>query len=476
MFYGRKSEIAELSLLKKKTTASLVCILGRRRIGKSRLIQEFAKSYDHFYSFQGLGPDNNAGLREQLDHFAYQLSELTNKKQQSFNHWAEAFTALAKYVQKNQTLVLFDEISWMARGDQLFASKLKDAWDRLFKQNNKLILVLCGSVSAWIHDNILNNVNFEGRVSSRIELQELDLKSINKFWTHNNYHMGSLEKALILSVTGGVPKYIEEVLSSSTAEKNLIRLCFTPKGLLFNDFSYIFSEVLGRRSENLEKIVRLCLEKKMTPIELSKKLKIVFNSDLTEAIRVLELSGFLSKDYSFKPDGSASQISHLRVKDNYLRFYLKIIEPLSKSIQKGGKLFSILSEIKNFDGILGLQFENLILQNRTELYPLLDLKNSEIISAAPHRQNKTLANKGACQIDLLIHTDRDIFYLCEIKCQKMIDRTIIKDVQQKMDRLALPKRSSLKPVLVYEGEIYPPHEVEIRKYFYRIVHFGELLE
>jgi uncharacterized protein len=79
-------------------------------------------------------------------------------------------------------------------------------------------------------------------------------------------------------------------------------------------------------------------------------------------------------------------------------------------------------------------------------------------------------------IDLLIHTDRDIFYLCEIKCQKMIDRTIIKDVQQKMDRLVLPKRSSLKPVLIYEGEIYPPHEVEIRKYFYRIVHFGQMLE
>lgn len=476
MFYGRKSEITELTLLKSKKTASLVCVLGRRRIGKSRLIQEFAKTYDKFYSFQGLGPDDNAGLQEQLDHFAYQLSELTNSRQQTFKHWAEAFTALSTYVQKSQTLVLFDEISWMARGDQLFASKLKDAWDRLFKNNNKLMLVLCGSVSAWLHDNILNNANFEGRVSSRIELQELDLKSINKFWTHNNYHMGSLEKALILSVTGGVPKYIEEVLSSSTAEKNLIRLCFTAKGLLFNDFNYIFSEVLGRRAENLEKIVRLCLEKKLTPIELSKKLKTTFNSDMTEAIRVLELSGFLSKDYSFKPDGTASQISHLRVKDNYLRFYLKIIEPASKSIKKGGKIFSTLSEIKNFDGILGYQFENLILQNRTELYPLLNIQNSEIIAAAPHRQNKTLANKGACQIDLLIHTNRDIYYLCEIKCQKNIDRTIIKDVQQKMDRLALPKRSSLKPVLIYEGELYPPHESDIRKYFYKIIHFQDLLD
>ncbi len=474
MFFGRKDELKLLEKLKLKNTASLVCILGRRRIGKSTLIEEYAKSFPSFFEIQGLSPDRQTNLKDQLEHFATQLSLHFNSRKEHFDNWTEAFLALAEKTKTGEHLILLDEISWMGKQDPLFSSRLKEIWDTKFKKNPRLVLVVCGSVSSWIEENILKNAIFEGRVSLEINLGELSLPDAARFWMARHNSMGSLEKMLILSVTGGVPKYLEEVLSTETAEQNLIRLCYTPSGIFFNEYEKIFREIFDRKTKTLDRIVRTCLTQRLSPVELAKKLGTRQNSDLSEHLRILELSGFLSRDFYFKPDGEVSKLSHLRVKDNYLRFYLKHIEPHKESIKKGGKVFKSLYELKGFETILGLQFENLILANRRLLYPFLDLNDSHIVSSAPYVQKKTSTTMGGCQIDLLIHTKLDVFYLCEFKCRRQIDRTVIKEVQRKMDVIKLPKRSSLKPVLVYEGEIYPGHLTELREYFYQLIPLSSL--
>jgi AAA+ ATPase superfamily predicted ATPase len=474
-FFGRKEELQSLNRLKRKATASLVCLLGRRRIGKSTLIEKFGESYKSFITIQGLGPEQNPSNQTQLDHFADCISEHFKTRQEHLTDWSEAFLKLAEKTKKGEQLILLDEISWMGKDDPMFGSKLKNAWDLHFKKNPKLILVVCGSVSAWIEDNILHNTNFEGRVSLSINLPELTLPEISGFWDRSHHHLSSLEKMLILSVTGGVPKYLEEVIKGQHAEQNILKLCFTPGALLFEEFQKIFLDIFDRKKKSLEKIVRVCLESKLSPTELATKLGKTVDSNLSSLIHILELSGFASKDFTFKFDGSASRLSHIRVKDNYLRFYLKYIEPNKARILKGGKRFNSLFELKGFESILGYQFENIILANRELLYPRLEIAPTNIISAAPYWQRKTVNNRGACQIDLLIHTELDIFFLCELKCNKVIDRSIIKEVQKKLSTISLPRRAALKPVLIYQGELYPPHQGEIESFFYRTISFESLI-
>lgn len=476
MFIGRKGEIKQLEGLKSKETASLVCLMGRRRIGKSTLIAEFGKSFPHFISIQGLGPDDKVGLRDQLNHFATELSNYFNSKKEFFENWDEAFAYLAKKTSKGKYLILLDEISWMAKGDSLFPLRIKDAWDTKFKKNPNLILVLCGSVSAWIEKNILKNASFEGRVSLEMVLEELKIPEISEFWNKRNFQMGSFEMLQILAITGGVPKYLEEVLKGQSAEQNLIRLCYSKSGILFNDFNKIFLDIYGRRSKSLEKIIRLCLTEKLSSSALAKKLNIEQNSDLSDSIHVLELSGFLSRDFYFHPDGRVSKLSHLRVKDNYLRFYLKFIEPKKQHILKGGKAITALSDLHGWTSVMGLQFENLLLLNRELILKVLGINSSQIISAAPYLQKKKANNKGGCQIDLLIHTNLDVFYLCEFKCQKWIDSGVISEVRKKASVLQLPRRSSLKTVLIYEGELSGKILNDCSEYFHQIVSFKTLLE
>ena len=66
---------------------------------------------------------------------------------------------------RRRTVVLLDEISWMAYYSPSFPEVLKSAWDDVFKKHRKLILVLCGSVSHWITKNIIENSAYVGRRS-----------------------------------------------------------------------------------------------------------------------------------------------------------------------------------------------------------------------------------------------------------------------------------------------------------------------
>jgi AAA+ ATPase superfamily predicted ATPase len=449
--------------------------VGRRRIGKSTLIEQFSKRISNKILIQGLGPEQSADNEDQLTHFSKKLAAHFRTGEEKFSDWENAFQSLAEKTKKGEWLILLDEISWMGHKDKLFANKLKDAWDQLFKKNPRLMLVLCGSVSSWIEENILQNTAFVGRVSLTINLRELNLFEVDQFWKKNHYKLSSTEKLLILSVAGGVPKYLEEILKNETAEQNILNLSFNQNGIFYNEFEYIFRQIFSRRSGSYEKIIKACLEGRLSPSELGKKIGRPLSSELTKDIHHLELAGFLSRDFYFNPNGELSKNSHLRVRDNYLRFFYKVVLPNKAKIDKGGVKIRSLSQIPNFQAIKGYQFENLILANRELIVKRLGIEEVQIVSCSPFSQRKTLKNKGACQIDLLIECNLDVLFLCEFKTGKIIDKNIITEVTKKIKILQRPKRYAVKPVLVYHGELYPAHQEEISDFFFKMISFDDLL-
>ena len=174
--FGREKEQEEFRQLLRKKSASLVVCEGRRRIGKSTFVRECAKDADHFLSFEGLPPRPNIGSREQLAAFAQRLAAQTKAPRVALESWPQALQLLAGFLPTTgRTVLLLDEISWMALGEPDFAGHLKVAWDNLFSRRERLVLVLCGSVTSWIQENILNQTGFVGRCSWQFRLPPLAL-------------------------------------------------------------------------------------------------------------------------------------------------------------------------------------------------------------------------------------------------------------------------------------------------------------
>jgi hypothetical protein len=473
LFIGRERESEEFRQILSKKTASLIVCQGRRRIGKSTFFRHSAAEADHFLVFEGLPPRDKIGREEQLAAFAERLAEQTKAPKVTLESWPQAFQLLTSVLPSSGSVVLLlDEISWMAMGDPDFPGYVKAAWDNKFSQRSRLILVLCGSVSSWIQANILNSTGFAGRCSWQLHLPPLALPACNMFW--KGKAVAAAEKLKVLSVTGGVPRYLEEVDPSQTAEQNIERLCFRPGGLLFNEFGQIFHDIFSRRAETYRLIVATLIDGARSVSEISNALKQERGGSLSAAIEDLELAGFLRKEVSFNPATGKNlpRTIRYRIADNYLRFYLKYVEPVAEQIVKGLYRRTPLESLHAWDTIIGLQFENLVLENLVALLDKIGLTHVPVLNAGPYFQAKTQRSSG-CQIDLLLRTKQSA-YIFEVKFRPGIELSVIADVRKKIERLKVDRSLSVRSGLIYQGEL--DQEIAKTDFFDYLVPFERLLE
>lgn len=474
MFYGREDDLAGLLDLWKKRTASLVTCRGRRRIGKSTLIEEFAaRSGARFIEIVGEAPRKGMTNEDQLKAFSRQLNAQTEQRNHTYaQDWFGAFQSLNDMLDDRKTIVLLDEISWMGRFDPEFPGELKTAWDIRFKKHPSLVMVLCGSVSTWIEENILNNTGFVGRASQNITLGELPLDCCARFWGKAAKRIAPSEIIDVLSVTGGVPRYLEEVDPSLSANENIRRLCFLPKAILRDDYSKIFNSVFGENAQSKKRILDALAAAPLSLSEIASTIGVERGGVISKHLEELETAGFISKDAGLNPaTGTVAKCIRYRISDNYTRFYLRYIHPNERVIDKGAFKFTGVEALPGWETILGLQFENLIANNIPSILPHLGLGKVLIKSAAPWRQNSTLRRKG-CQIDLLLQSDRGV-WVVEMKRRKEIGREVADEVAAKVKNLALPRDISVRTALIYDGRLSP--RVEAEGFFDSLIPVSDLL-
>lgn len=474
-FHGRQFFADQFARLFRSAKPSLVVVQGRRRIGKSAFVRHCGRTYaDHFLKFEGLGPRPGIGRAEQLASFAQQLTAQLKAPKMVFESWPQALHTLAGALPaKGKTVLLLDEISWMAVGDADFAGHLKIAWDNHFSQRKNLVVVLCGSMSAWIEANLLNSAGFVGRCSWVFTLPPMPLPECVPFWRGKAARIPVLEKIKTLAVTGGVPRYLEEIDPAQTAEQNIHRLCFEPGGLLYREFDDLFSSVFSRRADRYREICRALSGPAKTLVELSRDRDVGRGGIVTEALAELESAGFITSDLPFDPQtGTEQRTPKYRLSDNYTRFYLRYVEPQARRIAKGLYRQRALETLPAWDTLMGLQFENLVITNRDTLLRHIELSNTPILNAAPYFQKKTL-RREACQIDLMLRTSRSL-YVVEIKLRTRIGHECITETQEKIRKLKLPKGTPCRTVLVYHGELEPG--IVDEDYFDYLVPFERLFE
>ncbi len=470
-FIGRKKELAAIEQLRRKSSSSLMVLRGRRRIGKSRLLKEYGKQNDLVF-FSGIPPSKKTTAQSQRNEFMRQMSEQFSVPRLFYDDWGDIFWQLGQLINEKKIAVVMDEISWIGSKDPSFLGKLKNAWDLHFSPNPKLLMVLCGSISSWIDKNILSSTGFLGRVSLSMMLEELPIKDAVKFWGRKLKNQSSSEVFKILSVCGGVPKYLEEILPELPADENIRRLCFVKEGLLYREFDQIFSDLFDKKHENYKKVVLSLSNGPKSLDGICEFLKVRKSSYISQMLGDLIQAGFVRKDPTWNiKTGATSNLVKFRISDNYIRFYLRYIFPNISKIEAGLFEKKKLSSLPEWSTIMGYQFENLVLSNKFQICEILGISPSEISSIGPFFQKKTLRTRG-CQVDLLIQA-KQILYVCEVKfSQNRISKPILEEMSEKIERISIPFGYSIHPVLIHTGVV--DLDVEEGDFFDKIIDFSDL--
>ena len=281
---------------------------------------------------------------------------------------------------------------------------------------------------------------------------ELPLKDCVKFWGSAAGNLATRDIIDVLAVTGGVPRYLEEINPALSANENIRRMCFVRKSPLREDFDDMFFDVIAAQPSFTGHVLRCLVDGPLTSTEVAARLALPKGGNVSAALDRLVEAGLVSRDHGRNPEtGRPVHERRYRLMDNYTRFYLKYIEPVKNIIDDGSYAFTSLEQLKGMDAVLGLAFENLVVNHYRELLPRLGLSRALIESAAPFvKRGRAGKNGGGCQVDLLIQAAQSCCVV-EIKRRREISDDVVDEMKKKLNSLSLPKDLSVRTALVYDG-------------------------
>lgn len=461
MFVGRAAELEQLRRAIASDRAELGVVYGRRRVGKSTLLEEAAPPSGSLL-FEGL---EQGGLRAQVEHFADQLAQQTRSVPVRARTWKEAFDALTPQLARGRRYVVFDEFPWMASGQTQLVSLLKYYWDRVWKKNPRLTLVLCGSVASFMVEHVLHSSALHNRKTFELKVDPLPAHEARQFFKGLR---GEVEAAKFLMLLGSVPKYLEQVDPRESLAANMDRLCFTKNGFFVNELETVFKEQF-KVVRTYEAIVGLLARGGRSREQLAAGLGKVPGGGLGRYLENLERADFVKTFAPLAIDhGTGSKTRRHVLWDEWLRFYFTYMRPNLAAIRANTArgLFDSLTA-SSLESYFGLAFERLCMKNIEALLTGLGIAPHETLGYGPFfRQRARKSTAEGVQIDILIRRRGDVLTLVECKfTSSAVDTSVIREVERKVALLAAPRRFTVERVLISANGVTPA--LQQRGYFHR---------
>ena len=408
---GRKEEKQILTKAFASNKPELVAVIGRRRVGKTYLIRSFFRDK---LDFEVIGlKDNNR--KAQLKNFAFSLKQFGKKNalEDIPKDWLDAFHQLKEHLEslkepQRKKVIFIDELPWMYTPKSDFLTGFGYFWNSYASDNNVLV-VICGSATAWMIKNIINNRGgLHNRVTKKILLRPFTLSETKEYFLQRNIIFNHYQLLLLYMTMGGIPQYLDQVESGKSAVQNIDNICFSQLGSLRTEFDNLYSSLFAK-PEKYEAIVTALATKwkGLSRVEIVKLTKINDGGGLTTRLKELEQSGFIT---SYIPFNKKKKDTLYRLTDNYSLFYLKFIQ---NTPPNDAGQWTLINQTQSWKSWSGYAFENICLQHIKQIKTALGI--SGIHTQQFSFLSKSTDDFSGIQIDLLIDRNDNTISMCEIK-------------------------------------------------------------
>jgi len=411
-FIGREEELA---ILEEEFTApysSFVAVYGRRRIGKTELINHFLADKSFTFSVTGAYDVN---LKSHLENFSNKLSLAFGCEEQTFNSWNKAFQTLQREIEKlklpsNDKISIFiDELPWLAEmKDNGFKGALSLFWNDFASKRDDIFLVVCGSATSWIIKHIIDDHgSLANRITAQIHLEVFSLKETKEFLEKQG-HKGLSSKTIMdyYMVFGGVAHYLKLLKPKLSFVQNIQKLFFEKNGLLRTEYNRLF-RTLFKNYKTHELVVEHLVNSWSgeTLNELSKKRGLSKGGALTEALKELELSNLITRVHKYKQQ--KREVIY-RVSDSFIYFFNRWVKKSSQVDFLGNKnYFQNIYKSQAFKTWSGYAFENVCHLHIVEIKKALGIEG--VMTQSYYWRNEH------AQIDILLERADDVVNLIECK-------------------------------------------------------------
>ena len=357
MFTGRDKELSRLEEMFQSGKFEFAVIYGRRRVGKTTLIQEFIKNKKAIY-FVAMesGEINNL---QSISQSIYSLTFPDSKKAPIFSSFSEVFENITALAKKERIVLVIDEYPYLAGVSKGISSVLQSFIDQKFKNSN-LFLILCGSSMSFMENQVLGYQSpLYGRRTAQFKIKPFDFQETLRWY--KNFDL--FEKAIVYGITGGVPQYLEKIDDAISLKKNIMQCFLNENSFLFEEPSNLLKQEL--RDPHIYNAIITAIAKGSSRLnEIATKVGLptsICNKYLTSLISL----AIVKKE---KPIISQTRTSIYRLEDNMFRFWYRFVaDNLTRIISGLGEKVYEEDIESNLPDFMGQVFEKICMQYLTQL-------------------------------------------------------------------------------------------------------------
>lgn len=330
-FVGRNRELDELNRIISQRGAQFILVYGRRRVGKTTLLLNWAEQSGKPYIYWVANRDTPAQVRLGFTRAVWRWAHPEGQAVPRFDTWEDAFETTAQLVGDQPVILILDEFSYATESDPSLASHLQAAWDHLFKDRN-VTIVLAGSHIGMMVDLMGYQAPLYGRFTAQLPVDPLPFAALRDFLPHYT----AAERVAVFAVTGGVPAYLERFDDRRSLTENLRDLFMQRTSIFRTEPFFLIGDVIRRETQTYEAVLKSIASGNRTPQDIGNTLG-VSSSYLSPYLKQLDELHLVRRRIpaTTPPERrEKTKTSQYHLTDPYLRFYFRFIAPNADLVEQ----------------------------------------------------------------------------------------------------------------------------------------------
>ena len=324
-FIGRKRELEAMNALYHRPGFQMTIMYGRRRVGKSTLLQRFVEGKKSIY-YTAVRSSSQRNLELLGNRVMEALAPAM--KGLAFHSYEQLFSFVGERCRTERIIFIIDEFPYMAEADKSLLSVMQKHIDTEWLHGN-MYLFLCGSSVSFMEDEVLSEKSpLYGRRTSQIAVKPFDFLEAAQFLPHYTPE----EKAITYGVTGGIAKYLALFDEKKSLDENL-------QELFFNNYGYMYEEPINILTQEFRSIASYSAiieavaagRTKLNEIADLTKLE---PSTVSHAAANLVDTGILKKEYAITDESNKKKVRY-QLADHMFRFWYQFVASHTDIIEIG---------------------------------------------------------------------------------------------------------------------------------------------